>query len=180
MPPRLRSSKGTRSESSMFTLPTKSLAPFHPSRPSKTMTPPSSPPHPFPHLHRCRKESGCQLHRQRPLRIRGHSYRLKVVGYASRPWMGNSIKPLVVGIGVLIKQGDDSEIRGLEGRLSTALKKEWVSYSQIATRTTEASPPSTLGDDSQCDAPLIMSCCDGRQRVGSDFVLECTHLISTV
>jgi len=37
--------------------------------------------------------------------------------------------------------------------------------------TTEASPPSTFGDDGQRDAPSIMSCCGGRQREGSELVL---------
>jgi hypothetical protein len=80
--------------------------------------------------------------------------------------MGNSIEPLVVGIGVLIEQGVDSEIGGLEGRrLRRALTQERTSYAQIATPKTEASPPSTLGD-----ALLIPFCCDGRQCVGSDCV----------
>jgi hypothetical protein len=35
-------------------------------------------------------------------------YRLKVSGYASRPWMGNSIEPLVVGVGALIEQRVDT------------------------------------------------------------------------
>jgi hypothetical protein len=84
--------------------------------------------------------------------------------------MGNSIEPLVVGVGVLIEQGVDSEIGGLEGRrLRRALTQE-RSYAQIATPKTEASPPSTLGADGQRDALLIPSCCDGRQCVGSDCV----------
>ena len=42
---------------------------------------------------------------------------------------------------------------------------------------TEASPPSTLGDDGQRDALSIPFCCDDRQHVGSEFLLGCTHLI---
>jgi len=62
------------------------------------------------------RKNGCQLHRQRPLRIRGRSCRLEVVGYASRPWMGNSIEPLVVGVGVLIKHGvDTAKLVGFKG-----------------------------------------------------------------
>ena len=45
-----------------------------------------------------------QLHRQRPLRIRGRSYRLEVVGFASR------LEPLVVG--ALIEQ---AKFVGLKG-----------------------------------------------------------------
>jgi len=75
-------------------------------------------------------------------------------------------------------KGRHSEIRVLEGRrLRKALTKERVGYAQIATPKTEASPLSTLGDDGQRDALSITSCCDGRQRVGSEFVLGCTHLI---
>ena len=71
-----------------------------------------------------------------------------------------------------------SEIGGLEGRrLRRALTKKRVGYVQIATPKTEASPPSTLGADGQRDALLIPSCCDGRQCVGSEFVLGCMCLI---
>jgi len=80
------------------------------------MTPPSSSLHPSPHLDHCQKENGCQLHHQRPLQIRGRLYRLEIVGYASRPWMGNSIEPLVIGVGVLIEQGvDTAKFVGLKG-----------------------------------------------------------------
>jgi len=38
------------------------------------------------------------------------------IGYARRLWMGNSIEPLVVGVGVLIEQGDDTaKFVGLKG-----------------------------------------------------------------
>ena len=108
-------------------------------------------------------------------------YRLKVSGYASRPWMGNSIEPLVVGVGALIEQGVDTakfEIRGLEGRrLRRASTKERVGYAQITTPKTESSPPSTLGDDDKRDALSIPSYCDGRQRVGLEFVLGGMPLI---
>jgi len=42
--------------------------------------------------------------------------RIDSMGYASRLWMGSSIEPLVVGVGVLIEQGDDTaKFVGLKG-----------------------------------------------------------------
>ena len=61
--------------------------------------------HRHPRLDHYRKENGCQLHRQWPLQSRVRSQRFKVVGYVSRPWVGNLIEPLVVSVGILIEQG---------------------------------------------------------------------------
>jgi len=80
------------------------------------------------------RKNSCQLHRQRPLRIRGRSCRLEVVGYASRPWMGNSIESLVVGVGVLIEHGVDTA--KLVGFRVGGYEEH---YAQIATPKTKAS-----------------------------------------
>ena len=70
------------------------------------------------------------------------------------------------------------EFGGLEGRRPRrALTKERVGYAQITTPKTESSPPSTLGDDDKRDALSIPSYCDGRQRVGLEFVLGGMPLI---
>jgi len=69
--------------------------------------------------------------------------------------LGNSIEPLVVGVGVLIEQGvDTAKLVGLKGGSYEE------HYHQIATPKTKASPPSTLGDDGQQDAVSMPSWCD--------------------
>ena len=48
------------------------------------------------------KKKNCRLRCRRRLRIHGRLCAFKVVGYASRRWMGKSIEHLVVGVGVPI------------------------------------------------------------------------------
>ena len=62
-------------------------------------------------------------------------------------------------------------------RLRRASKKERAGYSQITTPKTKVSPLSTLGGDGQREALSIPACCEGHQRVSSEFVFGCIHPI---
>jgi len=68
--------------------------------------------------------------------------------------MGNSIEPLVIGVDALVEQAKFMGLQG-GGYEERYITKERAGHAQIATPKTEASPPSTLGDDGQRDAPSI-------------------------